>query len=112
MLARMDRRLVSGTVAGLAAVLLATGGGTFAAFDDAVDVPHNTAGAGVLLLDLGGTGSADAGLSFAGLMPGRRSTRLRWIHIGAVTTATAPTRCQPPFSNRSGMSSTTTSRAR
>lgn len=75
----MDRRLVSGTVAGLAAVVLAAGGTTLGAFDDAADVPHSTLGAGVLQLDLHTGGSAGAALSFAGLMPGSRTSKAFWV---------------------------------
>lgn len=75
----MDRRLVSGTVAGLAAIVLATGGGTLAAFDDDADVPHNLAGAGVLQLDLDRSGGASTALSFTNLQPGTRTTNRLWV---------------------------------
>jgi hypothetical protein len=75
----MDRRLVSGSVAALAAIVLATGGGTLAAFDDAADVPHSSAGAGVLQLDLGSAGTATTALAFTDLMPGDHTTKLLWI---------------------------------
>jgi predicted ribosomally synthesized peptide with SipW-like signal peptide len=71
----MDRRLVSGTVAALAAILLGTGGGTFAAFDDASDVPDNQAASSLLLLDLG----SDATLTFAGLEPGAHTANRMWV---------------------------------
>jgi hypothetical protein len=75
----MNRRVWSGSIAGLAAVLLATGGSTLGAFDDSADVPANTVGAGVLELDLsGGTGSS-ATLSFNGLEPGDHEIRRFWL---------------------------------
>src|SRR5579875_3452981 len=75
----VDRRLVSGAVAAVGAVLLATGGSTLASFDDAADVPHNSAGAGVLVLDLHSADSANAAVRFAGLMPGQHATQRVWI---------------------------------
>jgi hypothetical protein len=75
----MDRRLVSGTVAALAAVVLATGGGTVAAFDDAADIPQSSAGAGILQLDLDSTGHASSAVSFTDLMPGVRTTTRVWV---------------------------------
>lgn len=75
----MDRRLVSGSVAAVGAVLLAAGGSTLASFDDAAGVPHNSAGAGVLVLDLHSADSGNAAVRFAGLMPGQHATQRIWI---------------------------------
>ncbi len=44
--------------------------------------------------------------SFASVMPGRASTRARWISAGAETTTTLSTRFSPPVSNSSGTSNT------
>lgn len=75
----MDRRLVSGGIAALAAILLGTGGGTFAAFDDVSEVPDNSAASSVLLLDLGSGSGSDTTLTFSALMPGAHTTNRMWV---------------------------------
>ena len=50
--------------------------------------------------------------NFSSVMPGRASTRSRWASAGAETTSTASTCSQPPFSNSSGMSKTTSGASR
>lgn len=74
----MNRRIVSGVLAGLAAVTLAVGGATYSAPVVSSDVAPNIVGVGVLHLDLSG-GSAHAGLAFDNLMPGEASRRLFWL---------------------------------
>lgn len=54
----MKRKLLSGVVAGVAALALTAGGVTYAAFSDFGDVSGNTVGAGILRLDLGANGGA------------------------------------------------------
>jgi predicted ribosomally synthesized peptide with SipW-like signal peptide len=75
----VDRRLVSGAIAAVAAVGLGVGGSTSAAFNDFSDVPGNQTGAGTLQVDLvpGATGSV--AVSLGRLMPGERSTRAVWV---------------------------------
>ena len=74
----MNRRVVSGAIAALAAIVLAAGSTTLGAFDDETDIPANTAAAGVLQLDLGG-GTAHAALTFANLEPNDTATRRLWV---------------------------------
>jgi hypothetical protein len=75
----MNRKLVSGMVAGLAAIVLATSGGTLASFDGIAGVPGNVAGAGTLELDLDASGTAGTALSFTGLKPGIHTATLLWV---------------------------------
>jgi predicted ribosomally synthesized peptide with SipW-like signal peptide len=75
----MDRRLVRGGLAALAALALGVGGTTLAAFDDFTDVPGNEVGAGVMLLDLDAAGSATTAVTLAGLVPGATVHRLMWV---------------------------------
>ena len=74
----MNRRVVSGTIAALAAILLAGGSTTLGAFDDNTDIPANRVGAGVLQLDLGG-GTAHASLTFTNIEPSDTATRRLWV---------------------------------
>ena len=74
----MNRRVVSGAIAALAAVVLAAGSTTLGAFDDQSEIPANRTGAGVLQLDLSG-GTGHAALTFAGLEPGDNAIRRLWI---------------------------------
>lgn len=75
----MDRRLVRGGLAAVAALALGVGGSTLSAFDDFTDVPCNTLGAGVLLLDLDAAGGASTSLTVESLLPGQDVRRLLWI---------------------------------
>ncbi len=86
----MNRRVVSGTIAALAAVVLAAGSTTLGAFDDQSEIPANRTGAGVLQLDLGG-GTGHAALTFAGLEPGDKAIRRLWIVANDSTSTTAGT---------------------
>jgi hypothetical protein len=74
----MNRRVLSGAIAALAAIVLAAGSTTLGAFDDESDIPANTAGAGVLQLDLDG-GTAHATLSFTDIEPSNTVTRRLWV---------------------------------
>jgi len=75
----MKRKLVSGIVAGVAALALTAGGVTYAAFSDFSDVDGNTVGAGILKLDLGADGTGSAPLSYTGLKPGSAALQSIWI---------------------------------
>jgi predicted ribosomally synthesized peptide with SipW-like signal peptide len=75
----VDRRIVTGAIAALAAVALGVGGTTSAAFNDYADVPGNEASAGTLLLELDQTGSDTAALRFGDLMPGSHTSRAIWL---------------------------------
>lgn len=75
----MDRRLVSGAIAAVAAVGLGVGGSTSAAFNDFSDVPGNQTGAGTLQLDLAPGATSSVAVSLGRLMPGERSTRAVWV---------------------------------
>ena len=48
--------------------------------------------------------------SFSAVMPGRASTRSRWMSAGALTTTVTSTLASPPVSNSSGISSTAIAR--
>lgn len=74
----MNRRLVVGILAGLAAIALAFVGGTYSNPVGSAQVPENAVGAGVLQLDLHG-GGAHAQLDFRTLMPGATDRKLFWL---------------------------------
>jgi len=76
---QVDRRLVSGAIAAIAAVGLGVGGSTSAAFNDFSDVPGNQTAAGTLQLDLTPGASGSVAVSLGRLMPGGRSTRAVWV---------------------------------
>jgi predicted ribosomally synthesized peptide with SipW-like signal peptide len=75
----MKRKLVSGIVAGVAALALTAGGVTYAAFSDFGDVDGNTVGAGILRVDLGPDGVGSTGLQFAGLQPNSTKLQAIWV---------------------------------
>ncbi|HET8614198.1 MAG TPA: hypothetical protein VFL94_01650 [Actinomycetales bacterium] len=77
----MNRKLVIGAVAGVAAVALAYGGSTYSAWSDFGDVNGNSVGAGFLRLNLNGqTGSTDVTpISWGKLAPGMVNVRTVWI---------------------------------
>lgn len=87
----MDRRLLTGALAAAAAVALGVGGGTYSAFSDSADVPGSTVAAGVLLLDLGPSGSADTAVSFQDLVPGAASARAMWVAANDAASGPAAT---------------------
>jgi hypothetical protein len=66
----MNRKLVIGAVAGVAAVALAYGGTTYSAWSDFGDINNNQVGAGILKLDLASnSGGAAVPLEFGNLAP-------------------------------------------
>ena len=77
----MNRKLVIGAVAGVAAVALAYGGTTYSAWSDFGDVNGNSVGAGMLKLNLNGqTGStAVTPISWGKLAPGMVNVRTVWL---------------------------------
>jgi predicted ribosomally synthesized peptide with SipW-like signal peptide len=75
----MKRKLVSGIVAGVAALALTAGGVTYAAFSDFANVDGNTVGTGILRVDLGPDGVGSAGLQFAGLQPSSTKLQVIWV---------------------------------
>jgi hypothetical protein len=82
----MDRRLIRGGLAVLAAAGLAGTGATLGAPQQAVRVPGNSVGLGVLQLDLADPSGARAALSFSALDPGDTATRLIWVSSDAAST--------------------------
>jgi predicted ribosomally synthesized peptide with SipW-like signal peptide len=77
----MNSKLVKAALAGVAALALAAGGGTFAAWSDFGSVNGNSVGAGFLKLDLNGqTGdTAIAPISWGKLAPGMVNVRTVWL---------------------------------
>jgi predicted ribosomally synthesized peptide with SipW-like signal peptide len=77
----MNSKLVKASLAGVAAIALAAGGSTYAAFSDFGDIQGNTIGAGFLKLDLraNGTGS-NTPISWGQLAPNNLHTqRMVWV---------------------------------
>jgi predicted ribosomally synthesized peptide with SipW-like signal peptide len=74
----MNSKLVKASLAGAAAIALAAGGSTFAAFSDFGDINSNSVGAGFLKLDLN-AGHGSAPLDFDSLAPGMNSFRTIWV---------------------------------
>lgn len=87
----MDRRLLRGGLAAVAALALGIGGSTLSAFDDFTDVPGNHIGAGILRLDLDAQGSDSTTLSVDGLVPGGTVQQLMWIATNDARSAPAGT---------------------
>ena len=80
----MNKKLIKASVAGAAALALAAGGTTFAAFSDFGTINGNELGAGILKLDLqnvnGQTLSGETGLDFGELAPGNLHAEKRiWL---------------------------------
>ena len=75
----MNSKLVKASLAGAAAIALAAGGSTFAAFSDFGSIAGNSESAGFLKLDLGVNGTDSAPLSFDRLAPGSYTGRTLWI---------------------------------
>jgi predicted ribosomally synthesized peptide with SipW-like signal peptide len=74
----MNRKLLLGTAAGVAAIGLAIGGTTYSAFSDYGNINGNSVGAGFLKLDLN-AGHGDAPLAYGSLAPGMNSFRTIWV---------------------------------
>jgi predicted ribosomally synthesized peptide with SipW-like signal peptide len=77
----MNRRIILGAAAGVAAIALAVGGTTFSAWSDYGDVNGNSVGAGFLKLDLNGqTGDSPvAPINWGKLAPGMVNVRTVWL---------------------------------
>jgi hypothetical protein len=71
----MNRKLVLGAVAGVAAIGLAVGGTTYAAYSDFGDVGGNDVGAGTLMLDLHGNQAGDVKFDHITMAPGGIATQ-------------------------------------
>lgn len=74
----MNSKLVKASLAGAAAIALAAGGSTFAAFSDFGNLNGNSVGAGFLKLDLN-AGHGSAPLDFSKLAPGMNQFRTIWV---------------------------------
>jgi len=87
----MNRKLILGAVAGVAAIGLAVGGTTYAAYSDFGDIGNNSVAAGTLSLALGSNGQGDAPMDFGHMVPGNSSAggdttgRTVWIVSNAGT---------------------------
>ena len=77
----MNKKLIKASVAGAAAIALAAGGTTFASWSDFAQVDDNSAGAGILRLDLtgGNTDSASIGWDNVRMKPGGTEERVMYI---------------------------------
>ncbi len=77
----MNKKLVRGSLAGVAAIALAAGGTTFAAWSDFANVTGNTAGAGELVLKIGGPNGTEAvqHASFGNFAPGEGQDVTRYL---------------------------------
>ena len=79
----MNKKLIKASVAGAAAIALAAGGTTFAAFSDFGTINGNNLEAGILKLDLqntnGETLSGKTGLDFGELAPGMNAEKRIWL---------------------------------
>jgi hypothetical protein len=86
----MNRKLVIGAVAGVAAVALAYGGTTYSAWSDFGDVTGNTTTAGVLVLNLGANKGEDLKFDNIKIAPGLNMERHVYIASNdAVSTPSA-----------------------
>jgi predicted ribosomally synthesized peptide with SipW-like signal peptide len=86
----MNRKLILGAVAGVAAIGLAVGGTTYAAYSDFGDVNGNSIGAGILKLDLtSGTGGAATAFSFGNLAPDNLNSN-RAVYIASSDGSSVP----------------------
>jgi predicted ribosomally synthesized peptide with SipW-like signal peptide len=75
----VNRKLVLGVLSGLAAIALAIGGSTYSAFSDFGQIDSNVVGAGLLKLNIGVGGGANAALDFGQVMPGASTNHLAWV---------------------------------
>jgi hypothetical protein len=75
----MNKKILRGSLAGVAVVALVAGGSTFASFSDFGSITGNSAGAGFLKLDLGTNGTGSAPFDFQKLKPGDYTNRTLWI---------------------------------
>ena len=77
----MNSKLMKAALAGTAAIALAAGGGTFAAFSDFGNITGNTVGAGILKLDVTpNSGGTTQSLNWGSLAPNNlHSQRMVWV---------------------------------
>jgi hypothetical protein len=76
----MNRKLIMGALAGVAAVALAVGGSTFSAWSDFGTINNNTSAAGFLRLDLSdGPNGVATPMNFNNMFPGQNAPRMVWI---------------------------------
>jgi hypothetical protein len=75
----MKRKLIAGCAVAMAAIAIAAGGTTFAAFSDFGDVTGNSAGAGIFKLNLGPGGTGNTPIDFEKLFPGDTTSRVVWV---------------------------------
>ncbi|MDX6266935.1 MAG: hypothetical protein QOD70_1675 [Frankiales bacterium] len=84
----MNSKLIKASLAGLAAIGLATAGSTFAAFSDFGNINGSQAGAGILKLNLAaGPGTATT-MDFAKLYPGQSKQQFVWLASEDISSAT------------------------
>jgi predicted ribosomally synthesized peptide with SipW-like signal peptide len=87
----MNRKLILGAVAGVAAIGLAVGGTTYAAYSDFGNVNSNSVAAGILKLQLSGdNGSAIQSVNWGSLAPGQDGVR-RAIFVASSAGDSVPT---------------------
>jgi hypothetical protein len=75
----MNKKLILGAAAGVAAVALAVGGTTYSAWSDFGSINNNTVGAGFLKLDLSAGNGSNLSLDYQKLDPGAYTGRNIWI---------------------------------
>jgi predicted ribosomally synthesized peptide with SipW-like signal peptide len=85
----MNGKLIKLAVAGVAAVALAAGGGTFAAWSDFVDVAGNNAGAGTLSLNVGPNGGGDLKFDHVSMAP-QQINQEREVYIASNAATSTP----------------------
>lgn len=85
----MNRKIVIGAVAGVAAVGLAYGGTTYSAWSDFGSVTGNTAGASILKLNLDANSGSDLKFDHVKMAPGGIDTQ-RNVYIASNDAASAP----------------------
>lgn len=87
----MNSRLVKAALAGVAALTLAAGGGTFASWSDFGSIADNNVRAGVLALQLSdGDGGVVTPIDFGGLYPGQTSDMPAALWIASNKADSAP----------------------
>lgn len=75
----MNKKIVRGSLAGIAVIAIAAGGGTFASWTDSGSVNDNHVGAGFLRLNLNGQSGGVAPLNWGRLDPGGVNVRTIWV---------------------------------
>jgi hypothetical protein len=85
----MNRKLLLGAAAGIAAVALSVGGATYSAFSDFGDVAGNNVGAGILKLNLGPNQGSDLAFDHVTMAPGGINSE-RNVYIASNDGASTP----------------------